>query len=81
MEHATRDYELRCVAKNHLNSENETTTYCTECDSVLKVQYAEPHDYIQYPLEELRPEPLKTSFSALKKLDRLSETYRYRPLG
>ncbi|MDX1617345.1 MAG: pyridoxal-phosphate dependent enzyme [Balneolaceae bacterium] len=70
-----REYELRCVAENHLNSEEETTTYCTECGSVLRVYYKEPSQRIQYPLKDPLPEPLKTKPSALKKLDRLSETY------
>jgi threonine synthase len=75
MASATKSYELRCVANGHLNSEKETTTYCTQCDSVLRVHYDSPSDDIQYPLESLVPEPMKTHPSALKKLDRLSETY------
>lgn len=74
-ERANTEYELRCVANNHLNSEQETTTYCTECGSVLRVIYYEPSEEIRYPLQNVRPEPLKTKPSALKKLDRLSETY------
>ncbi len=68
-------YEMRCVAHGHLNSEEETTTYCTECDSVLRIHYNEALPYIQYPLNEIKPDPLKTHPSALKKLKRLSETY------
>ena len=75
MASATKSYELRCVANGHLNSEKETTTYCTQCESVLRVHYDNPSDEIQYPLESLVPEPMKTHPSALKKLDRLSETY------
>ncbi|MDZ7690621.1 MAG: threonine synthase [Balneolaceae bacterium] len=75
MDESKPDYELRCVANNHLNSEEETTTYCTQCDSVLRVFYDHPSEQIQYPLKSLSPEPLKTKPSALKKLDRLSETY------
>jgi len=75
MASATTDYELRCVANGHLNSEEETTTYCTQCDSVLRVYYDAPSDDIQFPLKELKPDPMKTHPSALKKLDRLSETY------
>ncbi|WP_445665743.1 threonine synthase [Fodinibius sp. AD559] len=75
MASATTDYQLKCVANGHLNSEDETTTYCTQCDSVLRVYYNEPSDDIQYPLQELKPDPMKTHPSALKKLDRLSETY------
>ena len=75
MASATTDYQLRCVANGHLNSEEETTTYCTQCDSVLRVYYDAPSDDIQFPLKELKPDPMKTHPSALKKLDRLSETY------
>ncbi|MBN2731031.1 MAG: threonine synthase [Balneolaceae bacterium] len=75
MKSTNTGYELRCVANNHLNSAKETTTYCTQCDSVLRVHYNEPTELIQYPLDSLVPEPLKTKPSALKKLDRLSKTY------
>lgn len=75
MASATKGYQLKCVANGHVNSEEETTTYCTQCDSVLRVYYDDPSDDIQYPLEELLPEPMKTHPSPLKKLDRLSETY------
>ncbi|MFH5833464.1 threonine synthase [Halalkalibaculum sp. DA3122] len=75
MEQDAPNYELRCVAGNHLNTEQETTTYCTECGSVLRVYYDENPGRIQYPLEHPKPEPLKTKPTALKKLDRLSETY------
>lgn len=75
MERMNTGYELRCVANNHLNSAKETTTYCTQCDSVLRVHYNEPSASIQYPLDSLVPEPLKTKPTALKKLDRLSQTY------
>lgn len=75
MASATKSYQLKCVANGHINSEEETTTYCTQCDSVLRVYYDDPLDDIQYPLEELLPEPMKTHPSPLKKLDRLSETY------
>jgi len=75
MARATKSYQLKCVANGHLNSEEETTTYCTECGSVLRVFYDESSDDIQYPLKSLVPDPMKTHPSALKKLDRLSETY------
>lgn len=75
MASATTSYQLKCVANGHLNSEKETTTYCTQCDSVLRVYYDESSDDIQYPLENLVPDPMKTHPSTLKKLDRLSETY------
>lgn len=72
---ATTDYELRCLANGHLNSEEKTTTYCTQCDSVLRVYYKGSADELQYPLKKLVPDPLKTHATALKHLDRLSDTY------
>lgn len=68
-------YELRCVANNHLNSERETTTYCTKCESVLTVIYNETSKQIQYPLDEIVPDPLKTHDTALANLGRLSKEY------
>ncbi len=68
-------YELRCVANNHLNSEKKTTTYCTECGSVLTVRYKEPSDNIQFPLNKIVPDPLKTKPTTLTKLQRLSKKY------
>lgn len=75
MRSKTSSYEMRCVANGHLNSEQETTTYCTECGSVLRIHYDEALPSIQYPLQEVKPDPLKTHPSALKKLERLSQTY------
>ncbi|HLR76959.1 MAG TPA: threonine synthase [Balneolaceae bacterium] len=75
MEHTNTGYELRCVANDHLNSEKETTTYCTECGSVLSVRYNETSPNIQYPLEHIVPDPLKTHNTALVNLDRLSKEY------
>lgn len=75
MESTFADYELRCLANGHINDEKETTTYCTQCDSVLRVYYQGISDKIQYPIRELVEDPLRTHASALKKLDRLSERY------
>ncbi|MDZ7715783.1 MAG: threonine synthase [Balneolaceae bacterium] len=75
MESTNTGYELRCVENGHLNDEQKTTTYCTECGSVLRVLYEEPSEKIQYPLKEIQPEPLKNYPSTLKKLTRLSEMY------
>ncbi len=75
MERIHSGYELRCLANNHLNSEKETTTYCTQCGSVLRIYYNEVSDTIRYPLKNILPEPLKTHPTALKRLNRLSETY------
>ncbi|TYP92731.1 threonine synthase [Fodinibius salinus] len=72
---ATTNYELKCVANGHINSAEETTTYCTQCDSVLWVDYDESSEDIQYPLEQLVPDPIKTNPTSLKELDRLSEKY------
>lgn len=72
---ATTNYKLKCVANGHINSARETTTYCTQCDSVLWVDYDEPSEEIQYPLEQLVPDPIKTHPTSLKELDRLSEKY------
>lgn len=75
MASASKSYTVKCIANGHINSEDETTTYCTECGSVLRVFYDEPSEELRYPLENLVPEPLKTHPSALERLDRLSETY------
>ena len=75
MESTFSEYELRCVANNHLNDENETTTYCTQCESVLRVYYDEISDKISYPIRDIVPDPLKTHPSALSRLNRLSDTY------
>jgi len=75
MNPVNRGYELRCVVNDHVNSEKTTTTYCTECGSVLRVYYDETTKHIQYPLKEMLPEPLKHHPSSLVSLDRLSETY------
>ncbi|MGK7368832.1 MAG: hypothetical protein ACNS64_01355, partial [Candidatus Halalkalibacterium sp. M3_1C_030] len=69
------DYELRCLENGHINDEKETTTYCTQCDSVLRVFYEEESKDIQYPIKDIVEDPLKNHPSALKKLGRLSERY------
>jgi threonine synthase len=75
MPKATNSYQLRCVANGHLNSAKETTTYCTKCDSVLRVHYDKSSKELKYPLSSLVSDPLKTHATALKQLDLLSETY------
>lgn len=72
---ATTGYQLKCVANGHLNSEQETTTYCTQCESVLRIHYDQTPGDLTYPLESIVPDPLKTHSIALKQLDRLSEIY------
>lgn len=75
MASANVNYTLKCVANGHINTEKETTTYCTKCDSVLRVYYDNLSEDIQYPLKGIVPDPIRTHPSALKRLDRLSETY------
>ncbi len=75
MESTNTGYELRCLENGHINDETETTTYCTQCESVLRVYYDEVSEHIQYPIKNPVEDPLKTHPTALKKLDRLSETY------
>ena len=69
------DYEMRCLENGHVNDEKETTTYCTQCESVLRVFYDEVSEDIQYPIKDIVEDPLKNHPSALKKLGRLSERY------
>lgn len=68
-------YTLRCISCNTINNEKETSTYCVKCGNVLTVDYKEPREEIQYPLKNILPDPLKTSFTALRKLHRISENY------
>ncbi len=68
-------YTLRCISCNTINDERETSTYCTKCGNVLTVDYKEPRQEIQYPLKDIQPDPLKTSYTALRKLTRISENY------
>ncbi|MFW6157518.1 MAG: threonine synthase, partial [Balneolaceae bacterium] len=75
MESINTGYELRCVVNNHLNDERQTTTYCTECGSVLRIRYNEPAAHIQYPLDSVVTDPLINHPSTLKPLQRLSKTY------
>lgn len=75
MASATKNYTMKCVANSHINSEEETTTYCTQCGSVLRIHYNNTSEEIQYPLESIVADPMKTHPSALQKLGRLSEIY------
>src|SRR5699024_630017 len=72
---ATTNYTLKCIAHGHTNSAKESTTYCTQCGSVLRIYYEEASDHLKYPLKTLLPDPLKMQATALKQLDRLSDTY------
>ncbi len=75
MKSSNSGYTLSCITCNHVNDERETSTYCTNCGSVLTVDYNEVRKEIQYPLENIVPDPLKTHYTALRSLSRLSEKY------
>jgi threonine synthase len=68
-------YTMSCIMCGHENDERETSTYCTKCGGVLDIEYNETVQNIQYPLNEILPDPLKNNFTSLKKLTRLSEKY------
>ncbi|SMO44655.1 threonine synthase [Gracilimonas mengyeensis] len=68
-------YTMRCIMCGQQNDERETSTYCTNCGGVLTIDYHQTAKHIQYPLEEVRPDPLKNNPSSLKRLNRLSERY------
>jgi threonine synthase len=68
-------YIVKCITCNAINDERKTSTYCTECGSVLTVEYKEPREEIQYPLKTLIPDPLKTDYTSLRRLERISEKY------
>lgn len=75
MSRAGRDYDLHCVNCGSLNREEETTTYCTRCGGVLTVKYRQTGNDIQYPLQHLRADPLKTYQTDLRYLPKLSKLY------
>ncbi|RNC86160.1 MAG: pyridoxal-phosphate dependent enzyme [Balneola sp.] len=75
MKSSNSGYTLHCITCNHVNDERETSTYCTNCGSVLTVDYNEIRKEIQYPLENIIPDPLKTHYTALRSLNRLSKKY------
>lgn len=68
-------YTMRCIMCDAVNDEHETSTYCTKCGGVLTIEYKETAPNIQYPLKNILPDPLKNNYTALKKLNRLSEKY------
>lgn len=68
-------YKVVCIGCGAENNERETSTYCTVCGNVLTVEYNEPREYLQLPLENYEPDPLKTHPTSLKRLHRLSEKY------
>ena len=68
-------YKMTCIMCGAENSEKETSTYCTVCGGVLQIEYKESSPDIQYPLSSIVPDPLKNHPSALKYLNRLSDTY------
>ncbi|TNE68584.1 threonine synthase [bacterium] len=71
-------YTLKCVQHGHINSEKETTTYCTVCGSVLEIEYhispENPHQ-ILVPLKTRPEDPIRTNKTELKRLDKLSAQY------
>lgn len=75
MPRAGRDYDLYCVNCGSLNREEETTTYCTQCGGVLTVKYRETGSDIRFPLNELKPDPLKNYQTELRYLSKLSGRY------
>ncbi|WP_340106272.1 pyridoxal-phosphate dependent enzyme [Rhodohalobacter sp. 8-1] len=68
-------YKMTCIMCGAINREKETSTYCTTCGGVLQIEYEEARSEIQYPLSSIVPDPLKNHPSALRHLNRLSETY------
>ncbi|HET8865543.1 MAG TPA: pyridoxal-phosphate dependent enzyme [Gracilimonas sp.] len=68
-------YTMSCIMCGRENNERETSTYCTYCGGVLEIEYKESAKNIQYPLKEILPDPLKNNYTALKRLNRLSEKY------
>ncbi|MBO6523917.1 MAG: pyridoxal-phosphate dependent enzyme [Balneolaceae bacterium] len=75
MKSSNSGYTLRCITCSHVNDERKTSTYCTNCGSVLTVEYNEVRPEIQYPLKNIQPDPLKNHYTALKSLTRLSKIY------
>lgn len=75
MKSSNSGYTVRCIICDTVNDERITSTYCTNCGGVLTVDYKEAREEIQYPLKNIIPDPLKTDFTSLKKLERLSELY------
>jgi len=68
-------YKMTCIMCDAENDQSETTTYCTVCGGVLRIEYNEARKEIQYPLDKIVPDPLKNHPSALKRLTRLSGNY------
>lgn len=75
MKSSNSGYTVRCIICDTVNDERVTSTYCTNCGGVLTIDYKEAREEIQYPLKNIIPDPLKTDFTSLKKLERLSELY------
>ena len=68
-------YTLNCIMCGAENDEQKTSTYCTECGGVLRVDYHKPRKEIQFPLKSIVPDPMRTYETALRRLDRLSDEY------
>ncbi|MDR9415309.1 MAG: threonine synthase [Gracilimonas sp.] len=75
MKASNSGYTMSCIMCGKTNNEKETSTYCTFCGGVLEIEYNEAREDIQYPLKDIKPDPLKNHYSSLKKLERLSQKY------
>ncbi|HAH52676.1 MAG TPA: threonine synthase [Balneola sp.] len=75
MKSSNSGYIVRCIICDTVNDERITSTYCTNCGGVLTVDYKEAREEIQYPLKNIIPDPLKTDYTSLKRLERLSDIY------
>jgi len=73
---ATQRYELRCIRCKTVNDERATTTYCTECGSVLRIYYQDSVHGLTFPLQTLPPDPLRKRETELYKLEALSLRYK-----
>jgi len=70
-----RTYTLSCFMCGQENSEDLTNTYCTACGGVLTVRYHGSSPAIQYPLETVATDELRTQPTELRKLHNLSRRY------
>ncbi|MEX1011757.1 MAG: threonine synthase [Balneolaceae bacterium] len=68
-------YKLHCLICDREHSEQESTTYCSQCGGVLTVRYLNSRKEIQYPLKTLPENPLKSRETSLCHLPRLSSQY------
>lgn len=69
------NYTLKCLLCDEVNSELETSTYCTKCGGVLTIKYHQNVPGIQYPIKNLINDPLKLRATELRFLEKLSKRY------